>query len=346
MDREKRVRIFCDFCADGIWDVGKAGLPISEELRRRLEEWNWWYDLAYDHDPDQRDMDIEEFSAIGLELARAVKAELPDWTVVYLDEAAQDRAFVMKDRFGVEPPRCAWEYVVTLGDSATPQSWPGQRIGIVGSRNYEADWNVRWFVRSLASGVTVVTGCAPGIDSVAQGEASARDLSTRMVPASANDAALVLDEPDRLVAFWDGRSHRVMTVILHARAEGIPVTIIDAAGNEVPIIQLLVMAEEQGVFAEWLDLRRRMDRPVDVDDIDEDYLRRLWCPSVGYQDVGQGEEWSEGPVTEAGWYVFTWDDPGRYRPDGPYRSCEEAITATRLSYFNVKYKLGGWRRWE
>lgn len=371
MSKDKQVRIFCDFGAEGIWNTGEKGLPISEGLRRRLEEWNWWFDIAYDHDANKRDMDIEEFSAVGLELAHAVKVELPDWTVIYLDEAAQDRAFLLQDRFGIEPPRCAWEYPITLGESAavrsqinalertfgqdplgvgTPspvQSWPGQRVAVVGCRAYQSGWQVRWYVRHLPPSVTVVTGCAPGVDSVAHEEAIACGLATRLVPGSVEDDALIRDDPDRLMAFWDGESRRTLMAILHARAAGIPVTLIDAVGKEIPYLQALIAAEETSVFTEWVEARERMGRPIAVDVKLPDLLKRLWDPFIAYRKAGVGKKWYGGPVASGqdGWYSFGWSEPQWCRPNGPFVSRDEALEDSRCAYLNIKYALPDCRRW-
>ena len=87
------VRIRADFCCEGVWDrEGCAGcadqLPLSPDLQAALKAWADWYDRdAPDGTPDpQPDFPRAEFAAQGLALARRVKAELPDWTVIYLDQ--------------------------------------------------------------------------------------------------------------------------------------------------------------------------------------------------------------------------------------------------------------------
>lgn len=90
MVEAKWVRIMGDYCADPLW--GPDGtmealddLPVSADLRARLAAWEKWFDL---HSLDNPDFDKAAFSSAGLALAREVKAQLPDWTVIYFDEAA------------------------------------------------------------------------------------------------------------------------------------------------------------------------------------------------------------------------------------------------------------------
>jgi hypothetical protein len=90
---QKAVRIMCDWCADGVWSVpgyppeSFADFRVSPELWARIQAWQNWYhqqNPSLDIDPD---FDLDGFTAEGLLIARAVKAELPDWTIVYHDEA-------------------------------------------------------------------------------------------------------------------------------------------------------------------------------------------------------------------------------------------------------------------
>lgn len=105
----KWVRILADSCADGVWEKGGGApsaddLPVSRALIERVRAWQAWYDR------DENDWglfkgDVAAFSLEGLAVARAVKAELPDWTVVYFDAAAAERC-------GREAERTVFEYEV------------------------------------------------------------------------------------------------------------------------------------------------------------------------------------------------------------------------------------------
>jgi hypothetical protein len=106
---ERWVRIMCDYSADGVWHKDGSGdsadeLPIDRELIERIRRWQDWYETGLDADSK---FDVAAFSAEGLAIARSVKAALPDWTIIYFDEAALRSA----DR---DSPRHTFEYEVLL----------------------------------------------------------------------------------------------------------------------------------------------------------------------------------------------------------------------------------------
>ena len=108
LEGRRWVRIMADFYADGVWNLAGESclsddLPISTALLKRLQAWQEWYDR--DCDQEERIFDLKAFAAEGLAIARAVKAELPDWTVVYHDESKAG------DYRG---PRFVFEYEITL----------------------------------------------------------------------------------------------------------------------------------------------------------------------------------------------------------------------------------------
>ena len=115
---DKWVRIMCDYCADGVW--AKSGgaalpedLPVSEVLRNRIRSWQAWYEESAGQD-DGSWVDLAAFAEEGEAIARAVKAELPDWTVIYHNEAKLEDVFKLRRVFGrVEVPRSHFEYEVT-----------------------------------------------------------------------------------------------------------------------------------------------------------------------------------------------------------------------------------------
>lgn len=84
----KWVRVMADYSSDGIWGKDGAGeclddLPVSAELKKRLAAWQRQFDDEALSEP--------EFSIEGLLIAQEIKKTLPDWTVVYFDNAASDR---------------------------------------------------------------------------------------------------------------------------------------------------------------------------------------------------------------------------------------------------------------
>jgi hypothetical protein len=96
------VKVICDYCAWGVWDRDglpreASELPIEPALVERIEAWQALYETL---PVEMRVTDWSQgarFLAEGLAIARAVKAALPDWTVIYVDEAALDAAVAEGD---------------------------------------------------------------------------------------------------------------------------------------------------------------------------------------------------------------------------------------------------------
>jgi len=112
LKRDRWVRIMCDYSAEGVWDrhgaaCRAADLPVSAETLAMLHGWQAWYEHAAGS-PMTPVFDDVAHAALGLFVARCVKRELPDWTVVYFDDA--------KPRDGWEPgmPRDHFEYEIVL----------------------------------------------------------------------------------------------------------------------------------------------------------------------------------------------------------------------------------------
>ncbi len=113
------VRIVADYCSKGyqlLDEEARAGgdLAISEELAARLSDWNGHFE-ANCHPVDYEDVcgmrfDFVAFAKEGLEIARAVKRELPEWTVTYWDEALD--WYLARDPRSYDP--AAAEYEIAL----------------------------------------------------------------------------------------------------------------------------------------------------------------------------------------------------------------------------------------
>ncbi len=124
----RTIRIVADYCASGFQvrdDGGRAGAErpmLSDALVRRLAAWNARYEdrchpLAYEDVSGSR-FDFVAFSAEGLDIARAVKRELPGWTVTYWDEALD--WFLARDPRSYDPAKA--EYEITLQDALAGQN--------------------------------------------------------------------------------------------------------------------------------------------------------------------------------------------------------------------------------
>lgn len=117
-----RIRIVADYCSAG-YQLGDDEArccgtpPLSDALAHRITEWNARYEdrchpLDYEDVTGSR-FDFVAFSAEGLELARAVKRELPGWTVTYWDEALD--WFLARDPRSYDPARA--EYEISVQDA-------------------------------------------------------------------------------------------------------------------------------------------------------------------------------------------------------------------------------------
>lgn len=121
-----KVRIVADYCARGyqlLDDDARAegAFRISEGLRARLSSWNDHFEDNC-HPGDYEDVsgmkfDFVSFAKEGLEIAKAVKRELPGWTVIYWDESLD--WFLSRDPRNYDATRS--EYEITLKDALVRQ---------------------------------------------------------------------------------------------------------------------------------------------------------------------------------------------------------------------------------
>jgi len=110
--RDRWIRIMCDYSADGVWakNGGSASayeLPVDLWLIARIRGWQAWYE-RFDCMSVEPPADIEAFALEGLAIARAVKAALPEWTIIYFDEAQWYQGERRPGR-----PRSEYEYAIT-----------------------------------------------------------------------------------------------------------------------------------------------------------------------------------------------------------------------------------------
>jgi hypothetical protein len=90
--RRRNLHLMADYGSAGVWDhdgapLDPARLPLSPKLRTRLARWCARFQKSF-----EAEIDLNAFAAEGRAIARAVKAELPTWSIVYFDEAAAPRA--------------------------------------------------------------------------------------------------------------------------------------------------------------------------------------------------------------------------------------------------------------
>jgi hypothetical protein len=79
-----------DWDSPPIWDKQGIGtptdwLPVAADLVQALEDWVYEYSNRSPFEQDSK-FDERQHAAKGLELARQVKRQLPDWTVIFHDD--------------------------------------------------------------------------------------------------------------------------------------------------------------------------------------------------------------------------------------------------------------------
>jgi hypothetical protein len=108
-------------------------------------------------------------------------------------------------------------------------------IAIIGSRDYLPLDKVRDYVNTLADDDHIISGGARGVDSAAVAAAKQRGLPFTEYraewdrygrSAGFKRNVLIVNDADRLVAFWDGQSRGTKHSINLAAKKGIPVEII------------------------------------------------------------------------------------------------------------------------
>lgn len=115
-----------------------------------------------------------------------------------------------------------------------------ERIAVVGSRDFRSLELVNKYIAELPPGTTVVSGAARGVDSTAAAAARARGLEVVEFPAQwrlygkragFKRNALIVEQADRVVAFWNGASRGTAHTIELARRAGKPVEIVREDGR-------------------------------------------------------------------------------------------------------------------
>ena len=89
-------------------------------------------------------------------------------------------------------------------------------------------------------------------------------------------------------------------------------------------VHLLVELQDAFRISEWRPIWEKLGEPHELD-------IWFWHPDIEYQKKGACAGWSEGPVTETGWYAHYMCTGGCCRPKGPYLTKEAALLVSRRS---------------
>lgn len=111
----KYVKLMADYASSGVWEsdglmMDSDDLPISNRIKEMIFRWMCWYEESqFFLPPEERtvDFDIQNFSKIGEQIAKEIKLELSDWTVVYMNEEYMNM-------FDLEKDRDIYEYEIVL----------------------------------------------------------------------------------------------------------------------------------------------------------------------------------------------------------------------------------------
>jgi predicted Rossmann fold nucleotide-binding protein DprA/Smf involved in DNA uptake len=131
-----------------------------------------------------------------------------------------------------------------------------EKIAIVGSRSFSRLDLVEAYVAALPDDAVVVSGGAPGVDSIAEGAARRRGLEVLVFAADWRRLGRkagplrnrqIVAAADRVAAFWNGKSRGTLNTILQAIGMGRAVTIFGSDGYPVALTDALAQARRLGV---------------------------------------------------------------------------------------------------
>lgn len=109
------------------------------------------------------------------------------------------------------------------------------KVAIVGSRKYTNLRKVQTYIATLPKDTVVISGGAVGVDRIAEAAAKRLGLQVIVYPAEWDKHgimagkirnSLIVEECDRLVAFWDKKSNGTKDSIDKARKAGKPFEVI------------------------------------------------------------------------------------------------------------------------
>lgn len=122
-----RVRVMCDYCADGLWTEEGAAhpddFPIAADLKARILDWQDWFERM---DDDPTNWEFLAFNAEGRAIAFEMKLQLLDWTVLYFDSVRSARRMT-------PAPRAYFDYEIDTSllqrlGPALPAGWSAWMI--------------------------------------------------------------------------------------------------------------------------------------------------------------------------------------------------------------------------
>lgn len=110
------------------------------------------------------------------------------------------------------------------------------RVLVCGSRTWMDYWTIFRRLGELPAEAKIIHGAAKGADSIAESVAQFYGLKVQAYPAAwkthgkragvVRNLQMLDEQPDLVIAFWDGKSRGTQHTIDEARKRGIPVEVI------------------------------------------------------------------------------------------------------------------------
>ena len=131
------------------------------------------------------------------------------------------------------------------------------RVAIIGSTSIFNPTAIENFVAALPDDTVVVSGAAPGVDSLAESAAARHGLETLIFHADWKKLGRsagplrneqIVDNADRVVAFWNGKSRGTLNSLVMAYLANLPIEIFGEKGERIPLQSAIDLATQLGVF--------------------------------------------------------------------------------------------------
>ncbi|HET8688534.1 MAG TPA: hypothetical protein VFM18_18125 [Methanosarcina sp.] len=135
---EKFVKLMSDYSSSGLWHsdgvmMEASDLPVSKDLQEQIAEWVREYDLyntSYRGEVSEDQFNLGWHSAQGIDIAKNIKRELPDWTVFYFNEWLMERTPELKKQRGEDRDYYNYEIVDPEWDDPMGCSRKREQMGL------------------------------------------------------------------------------------------------------------------------------------------------------------------------------------------------------------------------
>jgi hypothetical protein len=86
----KFIKVMLDYCSDGLWDIHGASVSISSVTKNKktiqlIRKWQDDFERRQ-YDAEYKEDELLKSNLEGLLICMHLKAEHPDWTIVFFDD--------------------------------------------------------------------------------------------------------------------------------------------------------------------------------------------------------------------------------------------------------------------